>query len=152
LYALTGLAAGGLIAVGGTAVLGLFGIPPGLEHEAQVSVLALGALTVVGWPMKVFQDVLRGSQLFVASATAEGAAVAVVAVALIGLAVGGAALWILVAAGASVPLVTGALSAVVVALKRLPYRFKRKAVSRDSARGFLGLSGYLFVGGIADLV
>jgi O-antigen/teichoic acid export membrane protein len=152
LYTVTGLAAGAVIAAAGTAVLGLLDIPAGLRDEARASVIALGVLTAVGWPVKVFQDVLRGSQLFVESATAEGLAVVVVGGVLVGLGLGGGPLWLLVAVGASAPFATGVLSAAIVLLRRLPYRYRRHGVSIDSVRGFLGLSSYLFLGGIADLV
>jgi membrane protein EpsK len=152
LYTLAGLAAGGVIAAAGTGVLGLFDIPAGLRHEAQISVLVLGAVTAIGWPFKIFQDVLRGSQLFVASAAAEGVAFLVVGGVVVGFALGGASLWLLVAAGAGVPVATGAVSAGVVRLKKLPYRYRKAAVTVDSVRAFLGLSTYLFLSGIADLV
>jgi O-antigen/teichoic acid export membrane protein len=152
LYVLTGVAAAALIATVGTALLQLFDIPASLEHQAQVSVLAIGVVTAVGWPFKVFQDVLRGSQHFVASAAAEAVGFILIAATLIFLALSSAALWLLVAAGASVTLVTGAVSALVVLFERLPYRFNRHAVTIESLRGFLSLSAYLFVAGIADLV
>jgi O-antigen/teichoic acid export membrane protein len=152
LYALAGVAAGALIATAGTLLLGLFNIPNGLHHEALVSVFALGAITAVGWPLKVFQDVLRGEQSFVASALAESAAVLLSGAALVGLALSGAALWMLVAAGASVPLFVGAVSALVVRLRQLPFRYRRTAVTLHTVRGFLALSVNLVFSGIADLV
>jgi O-antigen/teichoic acid export membrane protein len=151
-YTLAGLVAGVVIAGVGWAVIGLLGIPSALDHEARISVLALGTITAVGWPFKVFHDVLRGSQLFVASATAESIAVLIVGAALVSLALTDAALWVLVAVGASAPLVTGAVSAVVVRLRRLPYRFRTEAVTLAETRGFLGISVYLFFTGMAELV
>jgi O-antigen/teichoic acid export membrane protein len=152
LYTLSGLAAGGLIAGAGWGVLGFLGIPAALHHEATLSVLALGAITAAGWPFKVFLDVLRGSQLFVASAAAESIAILIVGAALVSLALVGSVLWLLVAVGASAPLVTGVVSAVIVRLRQLPYYFRPDAVTFAESRGFLGVSGYLFLTGIADLV
>jgi membrane protein EpsK len=152
LYTLAGVAAGGVLASAGMGLLGLFDIPAGLHHEAQISVLALGAVTAVGWPLKIFQDVLRGSQLFVASAAAEGIAFVLIGGALVGLGLGGAALWVLVAVGAAAPLATGAVSAAVVLLKKLPYRYRKDAVTIESVRGFLGLSTYLFLISVGDFV
>jgi O-antigen/teichoic acid export membrane protein len=152
LYLLAGLVVGGAIASGGTAVLGLFGIPAGLHHEAQMGVFALAAVTAVGWPFKVFQDVLRGGQLFVASAAAEGVAFLFVGALLVGLVLADMSLWLLVAVGASVPVAIGVTSAVVVRVRRLPFRFRRDAVTPASIRAFLGISGYLFLAGIADVV
>jgi O-antigen/teichoic acid export membrane protein len=151
-YVVAGVVAGAVIAGVGTAVLGLFTIPASLQHEAHVSVLALGLITAVGWPLKAFQDVLRGSQFFVASAVADGLAFLVVGAALVGLGLGRAALWILVSVGASVPFTTGVLSAAVVWLRRLPYRYRRSLVTSAAVRSFFALSANLFLSGIADLV
>ena len=152
LYAIAGPAAGAIIAVAGGALLRILGIPAALHHEAQLSVFALAALTAVGWPLKVFQDVLRGSRQFVLAAVAETLAYVAVGAALIILALDDAALWLLVAAGASLPATIGAVSAVIVAVTRLPFRYRRSQVTAASVRGFLHLSSYLLVGGIADLV
>jgi membrane protein EpsK len=152
LYVVLGLAAGAVIAGAGSAVLALFGIPAGLHHQAQASVFALALVTAVAWPLKVFQDVLRGSQLFVASAAAEAVAFVLIGAGLISLALEGAALWLLVGAGASAPLLTGAVSAVGVRRWRRAYRFKREAITFASIRSFLGLSTYLFLSGLASLV
>jgi membrane protein EpsK len=151
-YVAAGLIAGALIAGVGTATLGLFGIPSSLEHQAQVSVLALGLLTAVGWPLKAFQDALRGSQLFVQSAIAEGFAFVVVGAALVALGLEQAALWILVSVGGSVPLITGVLSAVVVRQRKLPYQYRRAFLTAANVRGFFVVSANVFVSGIADAV
>ena len=58
----------------------------------------------------------------------------------------------LIAVGASIPFATGALSAGWVWAKRLPYRYSRHAATFESIRNFLGLSGYVLVGGVAELV
>jgi O-antigen/teichoic acid export membrane protein len=152
LYVVSGLAAGAVLAGGGSAVLGLFNIPPGLHHEAQISVLALAVVTCIGWPLKIFQDVLRGSQSFVLSAMAEIVAFLFAGLALIALAVNGAALWLLVAAGASTPALMGAVAAGVFRWKRLPYRYSLGDVTPSGVRKFLSLSLYLGVGGISGLV
>jgi membrane protein EpsK len=151
-YAAAGILAGALIAGVGTATLGLFGIPPSLEHQAQAGVAALGLLTAVGWPVKAFQDVLRGSQLFVQSAIAEGFAFVVVGAALVALGLEHAELWILVGVGGSVPLITGLLSAVVVRQRKLPYGYRRALLTAATVRGFFVLSVNLFISGIADAV
>lgn len=151
-YAAAGVVAGGVIAGAGTAALGVFSIPSNLHHEAQASVLALSLLTALGWPVKAFQDALRGSQRFVASALAEGSAYLVVGAALVVLGLAHMPLWLLVSVGASVPVITGGLSAVAVRLSHLPYRFRRALVTPGAIRGFLALSINLFFSGVADLV
>jgi len=152
LYVLAGLAVGGVIAAGGTALLSLLNISPALHHQATVGVVALGVITAFGWPLKVFEDVLRADQLFVASAVVDGAASVIVGAALVGLALAGAPLWLLVATGASIPTVAGALSAAAARTMRVPLGFDRRAFTARSLRNFLALSGYLFFAGVADVV
>jgi len=151
LYVAAGLAAGVVIAVAGVAALGLFEIPARLHHEAQISVLALGAVTAVGWPAKVFLDLLRGTQRFVSAAVAEGVGIVVDGSFLVVLAAVGAPLWALVAVGGGIPLLVGIVSAVVVVVRRVSFRYDRGSVGRDSMREYLGISGYLLLGGVADL-
>jgi O-antigen/teichoic acid export membrane protein len=152
LYTVTGVVAGAAIATAGSALLSVFDIPASLHHEAQASVFALAAATSIGWPLKVFQDVLRGSRLFALSATAEIVAYVTVGGALVGLGLVRAPLWLLVSVGASLPAATGAASACVVLIQRMPYRYERALVTRESVRSFLRLSSYLFLIGISDLV
>lgn len=151
-YAVAGLAAGALVAVVGTMVLALFDIPPELHHEARVSVLAVAALICVGWPLKTFQDVLRGSRRFVAASVADVSAYLIVGILLCGLALKGAPLSMIVAVGASLPLCSGAVSGLIFAAKSLPYRYRRSEFARSSVQAFLRLSNYFFIMGAADFV
>ena len=152
LYVLAGLISGGLLALVGITLVGALHIPVALRPEARWSILALSAVTAIGWPFKVFHDVLRGSGLFVACACAEGIAYLSVAVGLIALALTDARLWLLVAVGAAAPLGMGVASVPIVLAKRLPFSYRREAVSFDSVRRFAGLSVYVFLSGIAGLV
>jgi len=151
LYVVVGIVAGVVIAVVGVAALGLFDIPARLHHDAQVSVLALGAVTAVGWPLKVFLDLLRGTQRFVAAAVAEGGGIVVDGAVLVVLAAVEAPLWALVMVGGGIPLFVGVVSAVAVVVQRVAFRYDRRSVGRDSVREYLGISGYLLLGGAADL-
>lgn len=151
LYVVGGLLTG-LIVVGvGMGVLGVLDIPARLMGEARESLAALGIVMVLGWPLKVFQDVLRGSQHFVPAAIAEIAAsfaflsIGVVLVAL------EAPLWSLVAVGGSQPALMGAAGAVTVIARRMRPTFDRASLRRAEARSFLGLSGTMFGLGITDL-
>src|SRR5262249_25576947 len=101
--------------------------------------------------MKTFLDLLRGTQRFVPAAVAEGVGIVVNGTFLVVLAVSGAPLWALVAVGGAIPLFVGIAAAAVVVAQRVPFRFSRRTVSRGSVGGFLGISGYLFLGGVADL-
>ena len=71
LYLGAGLVSGAVVAVGGYLLVGALGIPHRLEHDAQVGVLLLGGTIFLGWPLRVSQDLLRGSQQFVDAAAAE---------------------------------------------------------------------------------
>jgi len=151
LYVAAGVGVGGVIALVGVAALGLFEIPASLHRDAEIGVIALGAVTALGWPMKTFLDLLRGTQRFVPAAVAEGAGIVVDGMLLVVLAASGAPLWALVAVGGAIPLCVGIAAATVVVVQRVPFSFNRRAVSRGSVGGFLGISGYLFLGGVADL-
>ena len=151
-YVVAALGAGVLITAIGTLVVGLVDIPLRLHHQAQISVLALAAMTCVGLPLRVFQDVLHGSQRFIASALAEAIAYLIVGVALIGAALAEAPLWILVLVGASIPFATGACAGAIVALGAMPYRYRRSGLDVTSTRRFLNLSTYLFLMGVSDLI
>jgi O-antigen/teichoic acid export membrane protein len=71
---------------------------------------------------------------------------------LIALAVRGAPLWLLVAAGGSLPFFIGIVSALVVLWRKLPYRFRRSEVTWAAVRGFGRISSYLSLIGISGLV
>jgi O-antigen/teichoic acid export membrane protein len=152
LYAVAGVLVALVLALGGTALLHLFDIPRGLTNQARGGVLALAVVTAVGWPLKVFQDVLRGSSRFVVSATAEAVAYIALGATLITLALGHAPLWLIVGAGGAAPLLTGLASLVLLALMGPSIRFRRAAVDGTFARELSRLSGYFFVFGIADFL
>lgn len=153
LYAAAGLVCGTLVAIGGAALVSVIGVPDELQSQARLGAVVLGAVMIVGWPAKVFQDVLRGGHLFVLAAGAEIVGyVAFAAGTLVLLAVD-APLWLLIGMGATVSPFIGLTAGVVVLIwKRLPYWYRRSSVSRQSMRSFLALSGSLFSMGIADLV
>jgi len=70
-YATLGLVAGALIAAIGTAVLGLLDIEGELLRQARLGAVAVGATTALGWPLKIFQDLLRAEQRFVTASVTE---------------------------------------------------------------------------------
>jgi O-antigen/teichoic acid export membrane protein len=151
-YAAAGLLVGALVAAVGIPLVALLGVPASLATEAREGVAVLAAVMIFGWPLKTFQDVLRGNQLFVAAAMAELFAYLVFGATSILLLEAGAPLWALAGVGGSIPAFVGLASAVVVAARRVNVRFRRDALRRDDVRSFLGLSGNLFALGITDLV
>ena len=152
LYVVGGLAAGILVTGVAMALLGVLDIPHRLLGESRESVAALGAVMILGWPLKVFQDVLRGAQHFVSAAMAEVAA-ALAFACMGGVLVGiDAPLWSLVALGGSPPALIGAAATVIVIARRIRPAFDLASLRAEEVRAFLGLSGALFGLGIADLV
>jgi O-antigen/teichoic acid export membrane protein len=152
MYSGVGLVAGLVVAVGGLALLGILNIPRSLHHQAVLGVVSVGIVMAFGWPLKVFQDVLRGSQRFVLSAGAEITGYLLFGAASAALLILGAQLWTLIAVGAALPPMMGAAAFVMFVSKRFPHRFHYSLLRRSAVRKFAGLSGYLFLLGIADLV
>ena len=152
LYIAAGLLAGTLVAVGGWLLAGALGLPPRLAYDARRAAPILGAVILIGWPLRVSQDVLRGSHRFVDAAAAEVVGYAIFGAATISMVAAGSPLWLLIGVGGSIPALTGLAGTGVAVLRRLPYRFRRRTVDSVSIRQFANLSGYLFVGGATDLV
>jgi O-antigen/teichoic acid export membrane protein len=152
LYVVGGLVTGLIVVGAGMGLLGVLKVPPGLLDESRESLAALGIVMILGWPLKVFQDVLRGAQRFVPAAFAEVAAG--IAFACIGgvLLAFEAPLWSLVAVGGSQPALMGVAGAVAVAANRLRPAFATASLRAAEVRSFLGLSGTLFGLGLTDLV
>jgi O-antigen/teichoic acid export membrane protein len=152
-YVVFGGAAGLLIAVAGIAILQLFDIPPELRDQARLGVAAIGAGTALGWPMKTYQDVLRGTQRFKLAAAAEACAyVALAAAMLVLLLVVDAPLWILIGLAGSIPLLIGTASALIVAVQRLRFRFRRHTLDREYTRSFVRFSLYVLASSVTDLI
>jgi O-antigen/teichoic acid export membrane protein len=152
IYVVAGLGAALLITAVGAAVVNLVDIPPRLHDQAQNSVLALAVMTGIGLPFRIFQDVLRGTQRFVASALAEMLAYLVVGTGLVVGGLIGAQLWILVLIGAALPFATGIFACAIAVTSGMSHHYRRSAIDIAGARQFLGLSTYLFLMGVADLL
>jgi O-antigen/teichoic acid export membrane protein len=152
-YAGFGFLAGLLIATAGVLLLELFKIPSNLEDQARLGVLAIAATTFVGWPMKTFQDGLRGTQRFIPAAGAEalGYCGVAAATAVLLFAVD-APLWTLIAVGGSIPLFIGVAAAGLVLLSGVRLHLRPRDIRRGEARHFLGTSGYILLTGLTDVV
>jgi O-antigen/teichoic acid export membrane protein len=148
-----GIVAAVLVAGGGNAILSLFDIPSDLRDQARLGLLALGVVTFVGWPIKAYQDVLRGSQLFVQAAVAEICSYVVLGAGLIVLLLAvDAPLWILIGFAGTLQLMIGAFAAAIVFRRRLPFHFHRAAASTEEMRHFIGFSFYVMGAAASDLV
>ena len=143
IYAAAGLLSGVLIAALGVVLAAALDLDPAVEHQARLGSLALGAVTAVGWPLTINRDALRAGGLFERAAATEIAALAVYAVLMLGLSLGGGSLALIIGAGGSIPLLAGAGCLVAARMARLPYRLSRANLSREAAREIGGLAGYL---------
>jgi O-antigen/teichoic acid export membrane protein len=127
-------------------------IPARLEDASRSGVLALGAVTAAGWPFKVFQDFLRGSQRFLHASIGEILAHLTMVGGMVALVASEAPLWALIALGGALPVLIGIGSFVVLAITRTLPRLRRDGRRRDAARELLGFSAYLSAMGVADIV
>jgi O-antigen/teichoic acid export membrane protein len=152
MYVGAGLLAGLAIALTGLALAALLDLPAGLRTEAREAVLALGVATAVGWPAKVFEDGLRGTQRFAAASVAQIAAYTLLLGGVIALVESGAPLWALVALGGSVPILIGICCGLVSIPLGRELHIRHELVGRESVRDLLRVSGYLSSIGVADVV
>ncbi len=151
-YAAAGVAGAAVLLTLGAVFLQIWSIPAGLHAVAWRGIVALTVMTLLSWPTRAFYDVLRGEQLFPLVALTEVIALLVSSAAVAVLVLLDASLWTIVLAVATSSLVLGSASAAIIKARRLPYRFRRAALSRDGTRSFLSLSGYYFLAGVADIV
>lgn len=144
---LSGVALCGL----GLAVLPGLNIPHQLYHSAQLGVIGLSAVTLLSWPVQIFDDLLRGLQRFAAVSVLEISAMVVYVAGASALAFTGAPVWALVTLNAGIPLLMGL--ACLLALRRLGIglRVSSRLVQRRELRRFGSFSGLLVVSGVADL-
>ena len=152
LYASFGLLASLLIVFGGDALLGVLKIAASQRAQARLGLLALGGVNLLGWPVKIAQDTLRGSGRFVLSAATEALGY-VTCGALMGAALLLAApLWLIVGVGGAVSLLVGLWALAALLIANIPVRPRPSAVSFTYARTFLSASFVLLLGGVTDLV
>jgi len=143
IYLAAGAASGLLLAVLGVGLAGVIDLPDELARQARLGALAVGAITLVGWPVTVYRDALRADGRFVLAAGAEVVALLAYVTLVVGLAFDDAPLWAILGAGASIPLLAGIACALVAAVVGLPWRLRPSLVSRATGRRLLGLAGYI---------
>ncbi len=153
LYAGAGVLCGVLVAAGGVALVGVLGIPAELRDEGREGVLALGVAISLGWPFKVFQDALRGSQRFQAASSAEVLAQGVFLGGMLALVAVDAPLWVLILLGGSLPTLIGLASAVVLVVSRAAtFHFRLSLVDRGVMGDLTRFSAGLGLIGVTDLI
>lgn len=148
-----GVAAGVLTAVVGLALLQVLHIPPRLRDEARLGVLALAAITVIGWPVRTFADALRALQRFVLAAVCEYAAYLIYTAAMLILAlIVKPSLWVLIAVGGTSPVLIGIFSGIAMVVTNTPAHFRPRDVDGSHLWSFLRLSTALLVISGSDIV
>lgn len=152
LYLAAGLLAGLIVAAGGWFFLGVLQVPNRLQFDARVAVVILGVVMVLGWPLKVFQDLLRGTQQFLVAAFAEVIGLTVFGAGMIAVVTAGMPLWLLIGLGGSLPALIGIASVAAARRTRVQFRFRRAALGKGPIRELAGTSGYLLIGSASALV
>jgi len=143
LYVAAGAAAGLVLAGLGAGLAAALDLAPELARQARLGSVAIGVVTLVGWPLTVYRDALRARGRFVLAAGTEIAALVAYAGLVLALAFADAPLWSLLGAGAAIPLLAGLGCMVVATAVRLPWRLRPRLASAATARELLGLAGYI---------
>jgi O-antigen/teichoic acid export membrane protein len=121
LYALVGVATGLLIA--GVAVIIAGTVLGGsLAHNARAGGIGLGAVIAVGIAASIQLDRLRAERMFATAASTEIAAVAIYLVVMVTLILADVSLSVIIALSGLLPLLSGAISGVVVRRRGLAVR------------------------------
>jgi len=152
LYAAAGVLGGLIIAGLGLLLAGVLGIPNALRPSARVGILILAGVTALGWPAKVFQDLLRGTQLFGAAALGEMLAYTIVTGGVVTLVLTDAPLSLIIGLGGALSALIGLCCMVIARMFRVMIPYRAAAADRATARELIGLSSYLLLSGLADLV
>lgn len=152
LYVLAGVLSGVIVAGVGILLAGVLGIPAALRPSARIGILILAGLTALGWPAKVIQDLLRGSQLFGVSALGEMLAYGIVSAGVVTLALLHGPLALIIGLGGGLSAMVGACCMVAARAFGVAIPFRRGAADWTVARELIGLSKFLLISGLADLV
>jgi O-antigen/teichoic acid export membrane protein len=145
--ALMYVAAGALAAVSLTAVglilAATLDLSPELARQTRLGAAAAGLVALVGWPLTAYRDALRARSRFVLGAAAETVGIVMSIALVLALALADAPLWALIGSASAIPLLAGAACLVAARSIRLPWRLRPRLVTREAAREFLGLAGYI---------
>jgi O-antigen/teichoic acid export membrane protein len=141
LYAAAGAATGLVLAGVGWLLGPALGLHGELARQVGLGGMLLAAVTVVGWPLTVYRDALRAEAQFVRAAVTEMLALVAYATIVLGLALAGADLALLIGASGTIPLLVGL--GCLASARGLGFRFSAGGVTRGEIRGLLGLAGYV---------
>jgi O-antigen/teichoic acid export membrane protein len=152
IYTAVGLVAAVVLGAVGLIALPILDIPSGLENTARVGVAGLAIVTAIGWPVQIFDDLLRGQQRFAAVSVLEILATVLSVVGMVLLVVASAPVWALVTWNAAIPLLTGLCCLAALPLLGVQIGIGSRHVTRTEVRRFGSVSGLLTLGGVADVV
>ncbi len=150
LYAAVGLATGLLIAVAALLIAALI-LEGELARDARLGGLGLGLVMAAGIAASIYLDALRAERLFVRAATTEIAAVGLFLAIMLAVIFGGAGLATVIAVSGALPLLSGAISALVVRRRALPFWLQREGVTRERVMAIVPTAGYLLVVELSNL-
>jgi O-antigen/teichoic acid export membrane protein len=152
LYSILGVMTALLIAFGGIALLGVVKIPHALHHQAELSLVTLALVNLVGWPIKAVQDYLRGCGRFVVSAAVETIGYVTFGALMLVALLLSAPLWVLVGLGGGISPLIGLWAIAATLLGGLSIRARTSNISLTYMRTFVGMSVVLLISGVSDLV
>lgn len=145
------LAAVALAAVG-LVLAAVLDLSPELARQTRLGAVAAGAVALVGWPLTVYRDALRARARFVLGAAAETVGIVASIAVVFALVLADAPLWALIGSASAIPLLAGAACLVAARAIRLPWRLRPRLATRNAAREFLGLAGYISLAEAASAV
>lgn len=151
IYAGIGVVASLALAGVGLTALPILDVPRELEESARLGVAGLAIVTAIGWPVQIFDDLLRGMQRFAAVSVLEIVAMAASVAGMVALVVTEAPVWALVTWNAAIPLVTGVCCLLALPFIGVHVTVAPRYVERAEIRRFGSASGFLALAGIADL-
>jgi O-antigen/teichoic acid export membrane protein len=150
LYAAVGLATGLLIALAALLIAALI-LEGELARVARLGGVGLGLVTGAGIAASIYLDALRAERHFVRAAATEIGAVGLYLATMLTLIFAGAGLATVIAVSGALPLLSGALSALVVRRRALPFWFRRDGVTRERAMAIVPTAGYLLIIELSNL-
>jgi len=152
LYGVLGLLSGALILGVGLVVIELIGSRAGLTSELRDAVLAVAAVTALGWPARSSRELLRADHRFGLVAGAEFAAFTTVAAGVAVLVAIDAPLWAVTTVAGSMNLFAGLYCWLTRSAGERIERFRLGDVSHVVLRELLGGAAGLAALGAADLL
>jgi O-antigen/teichoic acid export membrane protein len=143
IYAAAGAVTGLLVTAVGLVLSVAVDLSPELEHQARVGSVLLGLVTAAGWPITIYRDALRASQMFVRAAVIEIISLVFYAALVLAVAFADLDLSVLIGVSGTIPMFAGLGAAIVARRRRLPFSFRLASATREDARAFARLAGYV---------